>query len=76
MLEYCEVDENGSHDSDVGWRQKTDMLSRMPLSGRAQSMRDYFLQSPQGAMVASEMGFGLFIVRKNVFFSWEKMVMI
>lgn len=25
MPEHCEVDENGSHGSDVGWGQKTDM---------------------------------------------------
>lgn len=68
MPEHCEVDENGSHGSDVRWRQTTDMLSWVQLSGPAWSMMDYFLQSPQEAMVTSEMRFGLFNVRKNCFF--------
>lgn len=43
MPEHYEVDENGSYDSDVGWGQKTDIMSWVQLSETAQSMRDYFL---------------------------------
>jgi len=73
--ERCEVDENGSHGSDVGWGQKIGMYYRCNC-GTTQSMRDYFLKSPQEVMVASEMGFALFNVRKIGLFCWEKMVTI
>lgn len=67
MPEHCEVDENGSHGSGVGWGQKTDMLSWIQLSGTSQSVRGYFLQSP--------FKWGLsHLMSEN--FSFEKTVMI
>lgn len=68
MPEHFEVGKNGNHGSDVQLGQKTDMLSWMQLSERAQPERDYFLQSPQEVMFTSEMRVSLFNVRKKMGF--------